>query len=73
MAGFSIQGLINFELKAGLAACRSAREVEREAEGDERSEEGDPVGKFGAIGQERNEDCAGQRDQQNQRENRLID
>ena len=42
------------------------------AEADERREQRDPVGQLAAVGQKRDKHCAGERDQQDQRENRLI-
>ena len=44
-------------------------QVECEDEGDERGDEGDPVGELGAVGQECDQDRAGQRDQQDESEN----
>ena len=73
MAGFSIQGMLLLELEAGLAADEVGGKMEREEKGDERSSEGDPVGEFGAVGQERDEDCACERDQQDEGENGLVD
>ena len=35
--------------------------------------ERDPVGKLGAVGQERDEDCAGERNQQDEGENDWVE
>ncbi len=73
MAGLSIQGTLLLELEAGLAGDEVRGKMEREEECDERGEERDPVGKFGAIGQERDEDCACERNQQDEGENDGIE
>ena len=66
-------GNVDFELEAGLAGDEVRGKMQREDEGDERGEERDPVGQFGAIGQKRDENCAGQRDQQDEGENDGIE
>ena len=66
-------GDVALELEAGLAGGEVRGKMQREDEGDERGEQGDPVGQLGAVGQERDEDRAGQRNQQDERENRLVD
>ena len=66
-------GDVDFELKAGLAGDEVRGKMEREEEGDERGEEGDPVGELGAVGQKRNEDRAGEGNQQDEGENGLVD
>ena len=64
-------GNVDFKLEAGLAGDEVRGKMEREEEGDERGEECDPVGQLGAVGQKRDEDRAGKRNQQDEGENGL--
>ena len=64
---------VDYELKAGLRRDEVRGQVERQAEGGKRGEECDPVGQFGAVGRERDQDRSGQRKQEDQRENRVVD
>ena len=66
-------GNVVLKLEAGLAGDEVRGKMQREQEGDERGEQGDPVGQLGAVGQERDEDRAGERDQQDEGENGLVD
>ena len=64
---------VDLELEAALAGDKMRRQMQRETEADERSEQRNPVGEFGAVGHERNQHRPGQRNEQDQRENRLVD
>ena len=72
MAGFSIQGLLSSNWKPGCAGIEMCGQMEREAEGDERGDERDPCRKLAAVGQQGDEDRAGERDEKDQRENRVV-
>jgi len=66
-------GNVDFKLEASLTRDEVRRQMKRENKGDERGEERDPVGKLGAIGCKRNQNGAGERNQQNEGENDGID
>ena len=69
MAGFSIHEPIDLELEAMLAENKMRRQMQGEAEGDQACEQRNPGRQLAAIGQDRDQNRAGQRDQQDQREN----
>ncbi len=64
-------GNVALELEAGLAGDKVRGKMEREEESEERSDERDPIGKLGAVGQERDEDRACERNQQDEGKNGL--
>ena len=66
-------GNVDFKLEAGLAGDKVRGKMEREEERDERGEERDPVGQFGAIGYKRDKNRACQRHQQDKGENDGIE
>ena len=66
-------GNVLLKLESGLAGNEVRGQMEREQEGDERRDEGDPVGQLSAVGQECDEDRACERYQQNEGENGLVD
>jgi hypothetical protein len=66
-------GLLNpqaagFELESILAEDEVRGEMQREAEGDEGREEGDPVGQLAAVGSKDHQRRSGQRNEKDQGE-----
>ncbi len=66
-------GNVLLKLEAGLARDEMRGQVEREKESDECREQRDPVREPVAVGQERDEDRACERHQQDKGENGLVD
>ena len=65
--------LIDLKLEAALPGDKMRRQMKRKHEADERRQQCDPVGQLPAVGHQRNQHRSGQRNQKDQRENRLVD
>jgi len=63
---------IELELKSGLMSNEMRGQMKREAKGDEGGDEREPCRELVAIGQKRDENGAGERDEKDESEYRAI-
>jgi hypothetical protein len=66
-------GNVGLKLEAVLTVDEMRRQVEGEAEGDERREKSDPIRKLFAVGEEYDEHGTGKGCEEDPRENRVVD